>query len=175
MQVGNYYIISIHAPHAGSSNHSGILLASVLNFNPRSPCGERPHYYTFEEAEYVFQSTFPVRGTTSSQMCSAVSSVFQSTFTVRGATAHPLKALRLIQFQSTLPVRGATAGPKLFHHCSNNFNPRSPCGERRRTSKRLRARWVFQSTFPVRGTTVNPASGIFLGKFQSTFPVRGTT
>ncbi len=33
--------ISIHAPHAGSDTFSKKALASCLDFNPRSPCGER--------------------------------------------------------------------------------------------------------------------------------------
>ena len=33
--------ISIHAPHAGSDNNSDQWLILSINFNPRSPCGER--------------------------------------------------------------------------------------------------------------------------------------
>ena len=35
-------MISIHAPHAGSDNSKTKRCRSVSNFNPRSPCGERP-------------------------------------------------------------------------------------------------------------------------------------
>ena len=34
-------------------------------------------------------------------------------------------------FQSTLPVWGATTGKRRIIFVTNNFNPRSPCGERR--------------------------------------------
>ena len=37
----------------------------------------------------------------------------------------------LRQFQSTLPVRGATSGEISLGQIEVNFNPRSPCGERR--------------------------------------------
>ena len=33
--------ISIHAPHAGSDVGSASLVAETIDFNPRSPCGER--------------------------------------------------------------------------------------------------------------------------------------
>ena len=33
--------ISIHAPHAGSDQVLNFHLSHLLNFNPRSPCGER--------------------------------------------------------------------------------------------------------------------------------------
>ena len=35
------------------------------------------------------------------------------------------------KFQSTLPMRGATTLTRLFMWCIYNFNPHSPCGERR--------------------------------------------
>ena len=33
--------ISTHAPHAGSDEASIYLIATDMDFNPRSPCGER--------------------------------------------------------------------------------------------------------------------------------------
>ena len=35
-------MISIHAPRVGSDLCIGVAILSVLDFNPRSPCGERP-------------------------------------------------------------------------------------------------------------------------------------
>ncbi len=56
-----------------------------------------------------FQSTLPVRGATLSQTAGRISSLL---------------------FQSTLPVRGATSGILSNEEFEENFNPRSPCGER---------------------------------------------
>ena len=36
------YNISIHAPHAGSDDGKILKAGSLKDFNPRSPCGERP-------------------------------------------------------------------------------------------------------------------------------------
>ena len=39
--------ISIHAPHAGSDVRAVIVSIFHDDFNPRSPCGERPHGHLF--------------------------------------------------------------------------------------------------------------------------------
>ena len=36
--------ISIHAPHAGSDAFTDAEWAELIDFNPRSPCGERPSF-----------------------------------------------------------------------------------------------------------------------------------
>ena len=102
--------ISIHAPLAGSDPSSLRNNHQISNFNPRSPCGERPWRHTFAKTFLLFQSTLPLRGATRSTRCNI------STYWV---------------FQSTLPLRGATKqkGEDLLD--ISNFNPRSPCGERR--------------------------------------------
>ncbi len=61
------------------------------NFNPRSPCGERPADKTRFLSKKEFQSTLPVWGATSS---------------------NPDTWSNYIEFQSTLPVWGATAEGK---------------------------------------------------------------
>ncbi len=101
--------------------------------------------------------------------------IFQSTLPVWGATHRGTGLERLHRFQSTLPVWGATVyrgglrhKPDISIHAprvgsdsfwpaySQNFfyfNPRSPCGERRASIKKLTERRIFQSTLPVWGAT----------------------
>ena len=124
--------ISIHAPRAGSDAEAGLILTQVRKF----------------------QSTLPVRGATATRLWNRTRwRSFQSTLPVRGATTMRMtKARSARQFQSTLPVRGATrltgpgcrrspisihaprAGSDLPRESSmfndQDFNPRSPCGER---------------------------------------------
>ena len=57
------------------------------------------------------------------------------------------------EFQSTLPVRGATPALAQSSPTSSNFNPRSPCGERRVCVGFAPEILRFQSTLPVRGAT----------------------
>ena len=57
---------------------------------------------------------------------------FQSTLPARGATGSANNDARNIEFQSTLPARGATISVEREGRRENNFNPRSPHGERQR-------------------------------------------
>ena len=102
------------------------------------------------------------------------------------------------KFQSTLPVWGATEGHGNFGSVDGDFNPRSPCGERRNSANRPTTRRYFnprspcgerqcqfskmiknkefQSTLPVWGATAAIMSGDeTMKRFQSTLPVWGAT
>ena len=146
-------IISIHAPRAGSDPTWSLITRDGEYFNPRSPCGERLSIVSSTTSGFGFQSTLPVRGATPAALVISCEIVFQSTLPVRGATSPSLVAKRSPIFQSTLPVRGATGAyydsrpwnlisihaPRAGSDLSlltvsllgRNFNPRSPCGERR--------------------------------------------
>ena len=43
-KMAEIFEISIHAPLAGSDLQSGLTPRKSADFNPRSPCGERPKY-----------------------------------------------------------------------------------------------------------------------------------
>ena len=80
----------------------------TLDFNPRSPCGERPHSRPADPRPMRFQPSLPLRGATS------VTSV----------------ASPRAEFQPSLPLRGATSRGRYRRCAASYFNPRSPCGER---------------------------------------------
>ena len=90
---------------AGAAN-----LPQAKNFNPRSPCGERPQNVPVVKNQREFQSTLPVWGATIDSVERFFGNLFQSTLPVWGAT----------------PLTLSAADVQL-----DNFNPRSPCGERR--------------------------------------------
>ena len=124
------------------------------DFNPRSPCGER-HDVLAETAKQLnisihaprvgsdskstlpiittvrFQSTLPVWGATLDLTLTTSRATFQSTLPVWGATAARSRSSIRASFQSTLPVWGATPPAQERRRLPPNFNPRSPCGERR--------------------------------------------
>ena len=78
-------------------------------------------------------------------------------------------------FQSTPPMRGATCCLfKSLYHLFY-FNPRPPCGERRKYRLILPHQSGFQSTPPMRGATAPPCKKKRLALFQSTPPMRGAT
>ena len=57
-------VISIHAPRVGSDGPEHTGLPGTPDFNPRSPCGERPAVSAFKTSADKFQSTLPVWGAT---------------------------------------------------------------------------------------------------------------
>ncbi len=80
------------------------------------------------------------------------------------------------RFQSTLPLRGATGAGDVADGRRLDFNPRSPCGERRRSLWRLKKSGLISIHAPLAGSDINV--GRLLNKvngFQSTLPLRGAT
>ena len=82
----------------------------MMDFNPRSPCGERRPF----AHNILYQSYFNPR----------------SPCGERRSIDYVHSCYRI--FQSTLPVRGATGSNSSADTCAIYFNPRSPCGERHR-------------------------------------------
>ena len=100
--------ISIHAPRTGSDDERGGI-AGEVDFNPRSPHGERHTFRCWLLRLGIFQSTLPARGATRAaqhqQKCNLISIHAPRT----GSDEHDLSVPCLRrQFQSTLPARGAT-------------------------------------------------------------------
>ena len=146
------------------------------NFNPRSPCGERPGASEPSTSMTRFQPTLPVRGAT---LRAPRRSCCRHYFNPRSPCGERL-ALQLpvpLQEISTHapragsdpdrppgPDRGAisTHAPRAGSDRSacdrrrwrDDFNPRSPCGERRITAAEYSSRKKFQPTLPVRGATL---------------------
>ena len=125
-----------------------------LHFNPRSPHGERPHSFFSSASRRLFQSTLPARGATLHKMLRAVCRLFQSTLPARGATTVALDILNRM----------------------NDFNPRSPHGERLCVWRSHPLPREFQSTLPARGATFDTIQECIRNvQFQSTLPARGAT
>ena len=82
------YHISIHAPHVGSDVPHTATQFYIINFNPRSPRGERLYRIKICHVVSTFQSTLPTWGAT------------------RPFTKNKP---RIFSFQSTLPTWGATS------------------------------------------------------------------
>ena len=152
--AGSPQQISIHAPRGGSDSSSGSPFGEPGNFNPRSPWGERQlsHRLVFDFEE------------------------FQSTLPVGGATADPQGGQGHHQISIHAPRGGSDwQAPARRWAFLQNFNPRSPWGERLRDGQRRRGLQAFQSTLPVGGAT-NPQAKRFRAlRFQSTLPVGGAT
>ena len=126
----------------------------MLNFNPRSPRGERPRLRTCVSGRGHFNPRSP-----------------------RGERHFVLLIVSLLTYFNPRSPRGERQDParspaSFFSH----FNPRSPRGERLRIQYCGAERDEFQSTLPSRGATVKRlAEDNQKELFQSTLPSRGAT
>ena len=102
------------------------------NFNPRSPCGERPFSILTLRVIIYFNPRSP---------CG-------ERRTTRGSCKFSSR------FQPTLPMRGATTFPALRCRMERYFNPRSPCGERRKTLHHVLADGHISTHAPHAGSDV---------------------
>ena len=168
--------ISIHAPLTGSDKLKTRGQSSTVNFNPRSPYGERLIPASWGTWSRRFQSTLPLRGATWR---------IGELLTLRKISIHapltgsdgcqPNDVYTSLKFQSTLPLRGATLTRTSLPWFSVNFNPRSPYGERLLAGQKVVIEAKFQSTLPLRGATLFSGGNINGNIFQSTLPLRGAT
>ena len=102
--------ISIHAPRVGSDKCGLEAAAQNHHFNPRSPCGERP-------LGLSGKGYFTIR--------------FQSTLPVWGATVGDKLSILDADISIHAPRVGSDTVFKPSAWNCWDFNPRSPCGERR--------------------------------------------
>ncbi len=146
--------ISIHAPRVGSDTVWDARTSFPDDFNPHSPCGERPVMTDLMVNELIFQSTLPVWGAT------------------LVGDGHFIGG----RFQSTLPVWGATPRWRGWPRVSLYFNPRSPCGERRERHHHEQDLVCISIHAPRVGSDIGMSCLIGAGSaFQSTLPVWGAT
>ena len=190
--------ISIHAPRTGSDAYTFRCWLLRLDFNPRSPHGERPRRLRRATPPSGFQSTLPARGATRNSPPDEGRTRFQSTLPARGATRGRVQDTSKRSFQSTLPARGATLEaqrPRIVSVISIHA-PRT--GSDFIACSAFASSLLFQSTLPARGATnalpgIPVTSGDFNPrsphgerrnfarvcylhkKFQSTLPARGAT
>ena len=149
MRIG----ISIHAPRTGSDFKTGFNTDCVDGFqstlpvrgatrpgafppndgyfNPRSPYGERLWQWRRRNDLPKFQSTLPVRGATPDPIVENLEALFQSTLPVRGATFFQQIAVNGCCISIHAPRTGSDLLAVLALPTGDNFNPRSPYGERR--------------------------------------------
>ena len=129
---GHYQRISTHAPRTGS-DPSGSVISSVGMISTHAP-------------------------RTGSDICLAYPSAFSGISTHAPRTGSDIRNSAecgfSILFQPTLPARGATWMVLWMLFTLQNFNPRSPHGERLRRFVQRQIAAIFQPTLPARGATI---------------------
>ena len=145
--------ISIHAPRVGSDL---LLPVAVI-------------------LATAFQSTLPVWGATRLPRRTTKLSGFQSTLPVWGATMTREEAIKWLEISIHAPRVGSDYDAGRSDQVVGNFNPRSPCGERRADSQRSKNSENFNPRSPC-GERPGPCGpGTSTKSFQSTLPVWGAT
>ena len=123
--------ISIHAPRGGSDLPVRLLCCLHLYFNPRSPWGERPPLYAGCSGEISFQSTLPVGGATR-QECQNTNAEISSIHAPRGGSdSRRLRPLAVTENFNPRSPWGERHNRYVVLIKIDHFNPRSPWGERR--------------------------------------------
>ena len=125
------------------------------NFNPRAPCGARLAALLAVVVASTISTHAPLAG--------------------RDGAAARLGGVSMA-FQPTRPLRGATVRLVSCTKYSINFNPRAPCGARRRHGAGVPRAGGISTHAPLAGRdlascTPSPKAG----KFQPTRPLRGAT
>ena len=122
--------ISIHAPLAGCDASILEHVASIDDFNPRTPCGVRPMTKTRKYLLTNFNPRTPCGVRLPLGWLELRQNVFQSTHPLRGATTSLFRALLLmINFNPRTPC-GVRQQCGILHARRRYFNPRTPCGVR---------------------------------------------
>ena len=156
--------ISIHAPRVGSDHHAAGLCRckSISIHAPRvgSDLHSRPEY-----ARGHISIHAPRVGSDGTEYENFTYYFCISIHAPRvGSDFNPEAVAAATQeFQSTLPVWGATAADTANDADLDDFNPRSPCGERRSPGSDGGIKVRFQSTLPVWGATRGRASTVQCG------------
>ena len=141
-------------PLRGATRARYDFIKIIKDFNPRTPCGVRPAPASLPSNTPTISIHAPLAGCDDD----------------RGQKLDGHGA-----FQSTHPLRGATVRRARHLPHRRNFNPRTPCGVRRKGTFRPAARLNFNPRTPcgVRLESVYHFEDD--PKFQSTHPLRGAT
>ena len=148
-----------------------------INFNPRSPQGERLHARGFDTDIMQFQSTLPAGGATGDIKMYYTRHKDFNPRSPQGERPTPHddnagsigyfnprspQGERLFNIGCTTkngvisihaPRRGSDEGGKMDVRTQKHFNPRSPQGERLLTGRKRSRESLFQSTLPAGGAT----------------------
>ena len=145
------------------------------DFNPHSPCGERPKLNRRVSSMHSFQSTLPLRGATGDVAEWFAESVISIHTPLAGSDRRRVVLCPAAGISIHTPLAGSDGRRRTSGRGRSYFNPHSPCGERPSKAENRKEAKAFQSTLPLRGATDFLRATGFVDEFQSTLPLRGAT
>ena len=189
--------ISTHAPLAGRDLMFCHISLSLVNFNPRAPCGARPA----PTCSMTSWANFNPRAPCGARHCCMRAACwllristhaplagrdlcFGVALEIRFISTHaPLAgrdaagpAMGIIGnlFQPTRPLRGATAAARGKAATDDHFNPRAPCGARRTKRNTAKSRGRISTHAPLAGRDDRLAvSATRVGRISTHAPLAG--
>ena len=141
-------------PMRGATTASNCSCLPFHSFNPRAPCGARPASQIACLVALSFQSTRPMRGATQNAAFVRYNGKVSIHAPHAGRDALVLMSKITVQVSIHAPHAGRDPGEPTLRATSESFNPRAPCGARRRAPRAQRRGHKFQSTRPMRGATL---------------------
>ena len=145
-----------------------------IDFNPRSPHGERPTNFRSFGILRSFQSTLPARGATSVSGHVAPLDLISIHAPRTGSDDVDSHSAHLTRISIHAPRTGSDITRTDGQPDALYFNPRSPHGERRLVRLRTKAKQKFQSTLPARGATLSVAIYCFVSIISIHAPRTGS-
>ena len=152
----NNFFISIHASHAGCDYAIPLRAGKHSHyFNPRIPCGMRldDFWNTHAGFDISIHASHAGCDLRIAVIISGCGGQFQSTHPMRDATS----LSDLVLLSEYISIHASHAGCDVTRgqeeHSNMNFNPRIPCGMRRKLARLSIQILVFQSTHPMRDAT----------------------
>ena len=148
-------LISIHAPRTGSDALGGGQMPGALDFNPRSPHGERLIRERKRVVPKEFQSTLPARGATKARAQRWNRLVISIHAPRTGSDeSHRLRLCRKAPISIHAPRTGSDGAERLRHHGNQGISIHAPrTGSDLSRQDNRREDEAFQSTLPARGAT----------------------
>ena len=177
-QSWRYVEVSIHAPLAGRDSTAALPVSHTEGVSIHAPLAGRDPLPGFTHpGAWLFQSTRPLRGATLRQICGVqiVAVSIHAPLAGRDSTAKRMYS-RFVYVSIHAPLAGRDACPRVTSNVGRCFNPRAPCGARRKAVQQRSVHGVVSIHAPLAGRdVVSPSAENKQEKFQSTRPLRGAT
>ena len=147
-----------------------------MNFNPRSPYGERQLPYRIPDGGLVISIHAPLTG---SDGCAESAVGSRRDFNPRSPYGERLSRTVFWRQYQRISIHAPLTGSDFFQHCLHlqisHFNPRSPYGERLYKLSLFRGLQHFNPRSPYGERLNDDLPDLESLQFQSTLPLRGAT
>ena len=141
-------------PVWGATSSSMYCRASSSDFNPRSPCGERRDFSWSPDTVGLY---FNPRSPCGERLGRGLVTILGDSISIHAPRVGSDLLRKIRGLRGAISIHAPRVGSDeylaQYGRLNRDFNPRSPCGERRTGCSPILANTGFQSTLPVWGAT----------------------